>query len=122
MGNGSGLRRFVLESRVIPVVLGRTPAVFRGCSLDRAHGSPRRDLDRKFGPWNSAYQRFRRWALKGAFEQIFDALSGDPDFEYSIIDGTIVRAHQHGTGTRGDSKSGCRALARRSDDQDRGPG
>jgi hypothetical protein len=31
-------------------------------------------------------------------------LSGDPDFEYAIIDGTLVRVHQQGTGARGGLK------------------
>lgn len=35
-------------------------------------------------------------AQKGVFERVFESLSGDPDFEYAIIDGTIVRVHQHG--------------------------
>ena len=75
-------------------------------------GSPWRDLDEKFGHWNSVFQRFRRWARKGVFATIFDRLSGDPDFEYAIIDGTIVRVHQHGTGAKGGLKirpSGDRA-------------
>ena len=67
-------------------------------------GSPWRDLHREFGNWNSVFKRFRRWALKGVFEKIFESLSGDPDFEYAIIDGTIVRVHQHGTGARGGLK------------------
>lgn len=67
-------------------------------------GSPWRDLDRRFGNWNSVFQRFRRWAVKGAFERVFHALSGDPDFEYAMIDGTIVRVHQHGAGARGGLK------------------
>ena len=29
---------------------------------------------------------------------MFEALAGDPDFEYLIIDSTIVRAHQHASG------------------------
>jgi nucleotidyltransferase/DNA polymerase involved in DNA repair len=40
--------------------------------------------------------------LKGVFERVFRSLSGDPDFEYAIIDGTIVRVHQHGTGAKGE--------------------
>ena len=64
-------------------------------------GSPWRDLHESFGLWNSVFRRFRRWAKKGRFEAIFRALSGDPDFEYAIIDGTIVRVHQHGTGAKG---------------------
>jgi hypothetical protein len=31
-------------------------------------------------------------------------LSGDPDFEYAMIDGTIVRVHQHGAGAKGGLK------------------
>ena len=64
-------------------------------------GAPWRDLPVAFGQWNSVFQRFRRWALKGEFEKIFTTLSGDPDFEYVMIDGTIVRVHQHGAGAKG---------------------
>jgi transposase len=64
-------------------------------------GCPWRDLHPEFGCWNSVFRRFRRWALNGVFERVFESLSGDPDFEYAIIDGTIVRVHQHGTGARG---------------------
>ena len=75
-------------------------------------GAPWRDLPEKFGSWNSVFRRFRRWAQRGVFEGLFKALSDDPDFEYAIIDGTIVRVHQHGTGARGGLKirpSGDRA-------------
>ena len=63
-------------------------------------GGPWRDLPQAFGNWNSVFQRFRRWALKGVFDRLFKVLSGDPDFEYALIDGTIVRVHQHGTGAK----------------------
>ena len=49
-------------------------------------------------------KRFRRWALKGVFERIFAALSEDPDFEYALIDGTIVKVHRHGAGAKGGLK------------------
>ena len=77
-------------------------------------GSPWRDLPVEFGSWNSVFQRFRRWGRKGVFESLFKALSGNPDFEYAIIDGTIIRVHQDGTGARGGLKirpSGARAAA-----------
>jgi transposase len=64
-------------------------------------GAPWRDLHPAFGHWNAAFKRFRRWAVKGVFEALFERLSADPDFEYAIIDGTIVRVHQHGTGAKG---------------------
>jgi len=38
------------------------------------------------------------------FESLFEALSGDPDFEYAIIDGMIVWVRQHGTGVKGGRK------------------
>jgi transposase len=63
-------------------------------------GGPWRDLPEAFGNWNSVFQRLRRWALKGVFERLFEVLSGDPDFEYALIDGTIIRVHQHGTGAK----------------------
>lgn len=64
-------------------------------------GSPWRDLPAYFGKWFSVWKRFRRWALKGVFETIFRTLSGDPDFEYALIDGTIIKVHRHGTGAKG---------------------
>jgi transposase len=64
-------------------------------------GAPWRDLPEFFGNWNSVFQRFRRWARRGVFDKVFQALSEDADFEYAIIDGTIVRVHQHGTGAKG---------------------
>jgi transposase len=77
-------------------------------------GAPWRDLPEEFGHWNSVFQRFRRWAKKGVWERIFNALVENPDFEYLIIDSTIVRAHQHAAGAKGGAKmrrSGVRAAA-----------
>ena len=64
-------------------------------------GSPWRDLPRGFGNWNSQFRRFRRWASSGVFENLFNALSNDPDLEYALIDGTIVQVHQKATGAKG---------------------
>ena len=63
-------------------------------------GSPWRDLPAAFGAWNSVFRRFSRWSLKGVWQRVFDALSDDPDFEYLIVDSTIVRAHQHASGAQ----------------------
>ena len=63
-------------------------------------GSPWRDLPEVFGSWNSAFRRFSRWSAKGVWHRIFAAMADDPDFEYLIVDSTIVRAHQHAAGAK----------------------
>ena len=67
-------------------------------------GAPWRDLPDVFGNWFTVWKRFRRWALKGVFEKIFRALSGEPDLEYAFVDGTIVKVHRHGSGAKGGLK------------------
>jgi len=64
-------------------------------------GAPWRDLPSGFGSWNSIFRRFRRWAAAGVFDRVFRVLSGDPDFEYILIDGTIVSVHQKASGAKG---------------------
>ena len=63
-------------------------------------GSPWRDLPDVFGEWNSVLRRFSRWSRKGVWWRIFEAMSDDPDFEYLIVDSTIIRAHQHAAGAK----------------------
>lgn len=63
-------------------------------------GSPWRDLPEVFGPWNSVFRRFSRWSAKGIWHRIFAAVADDNDFEYLIVDSTIIRAHQHAAGAK----------------------
>lgn len=67
-------------------------------------GSPWRDLPPEMGHWNSTWRRFDRWSTKGVWQRLFEKLCVEPDFEYLIIDGTIVRAHQHSAGGKGGLK------------------
>ena len=62
------------------------------------------ELPSSFGNWNSVFQRYNRWSRKGVWESLFKALAGDPDFEYVMMDATIVRAHQHSSGAKGGIK------------------
>ena len=77
-------------------------------------GSPWRDLPEAFGEWNSVFRRFSRWSAKEVWLRMFEALADDREFEYLIVDSTIVRAHQHASGAKGGLKirpSGVRAAA-----------
>jgi transposase len=62
--------------------------------------APWRDLPDVFGNWNNTFRRFSRWSAKGVWHRIFAAMADDPDFEYLILDSTIVRAHQHAAGAK----------------------
>jgi transposase len=64
-------------------------------------GAPWRDLPPELGNWNSTWRRFARWSERGVWERLFAAVADDPDFEYVIVDATIVRAHQHSAGAKG---------------------
>lgn len=42
------------------------------------------------------YVRYSRLSRKGVWTQIWEAVSDAPDLEYLMVDGSIVRVHQHG--------------------------
>ena len=62
-------------------------------------GAPWPALPKRFGKYNSVFQRFNRWAQRGVWERLFDALQ-EPDAEWLLLDSTTVRAHQHAAGAR----------------------
>ena len=85
-----------------PGATGRDNRLFLEAVLWRVRtGVPWRDLPGEFGKGNSVFQRFRRWAKAGVFERVFAHLSGEPDFECALIDGTIVSVHQKASGAKG---------------------
>jgi len=107
--------RFVISDAVWGRIASRLPGKASDCGVTAVDnrlfleavlwrvrtGSPWRDLPLLFGNWNSAFRRFRRWAEKGVFERLFEDLSEEPDFEYALIDGTIVSVHQKASGAKG---------------------
>jgi transposase len=68
-------------------------------------GTPWRDLPERFGPWQTVYNRHRRWSADGTWERILSALQTGCDEAEGrawtvAVDSTIVRAHQHAAGAR----------------------
>ncbi|MFI8221373.1 IS5 family transposase [Streptomyces sp. NPDC085932] len=63
-----------------------------------------RDLPERYGPWQTVYTRFRRYALDGVFTRALRQIQAHSDAGGDIgwlvqIDSTIVRAHQHAAAT-----------------------
>ena len=62
-------------------------------------GSPWRDLPERYGPWQTAYNRFNRWRKDGTFDAILERLQmrldeeGRIDWDLWMVDGSSVRAH-----------------------------
>jgi transposase len=79
--------------------------VINGILWKLATGVPWRDLPERYGPWQTCYDRFRRWQADGTWQRLLahaqtksDAV-GEVDWEV-VVDATIVRAHQHAAGAR----------------------
>jgi putative transposase len=66
--------------------------------------APWRDLPPELGNWRTAHSRFRRWTISGVWDNLFKALSENPDFEYVLIDATISKVHADASGAKGGLK------------------
>ena len=61
-------------------------------------GTPWRDLPERYGPRTAAYARFNRWAKRGVWLAIFEALAARSPGSLALIDSSILRAQQHAAG------------------------
>jgi len=63
-------------------------------------GTPWRDLPERNRPHTTAYNRSNRWAKRGVWLAIFEALAARSPGSLALIDRSIVRAHQHAAGAK----------------------
>jgi transposase len=68
-------------------------------------GEPWRDVPQRYGPWERAYDLFRRWQRDGTWKQIFERLQAEADAKGLItwdvsVEPMVSRAHQHAAGAR----------------------
>jgi len=64
-------------------------------------GAPWRDLPERYGPRTTVYNRYARWARRGIWKAIFDALTDRSEDSLFFIDSSIVKAHRAATGAKG---------------------
>ena len=57
-----------------------------------------RDLPERFGKYQSVKRRYYSWVKSGVFDRIFSALSEEREFDFLMIDSTVIRAHKHAAG------------------------
>ncbi len=60
-------------------------------------------MPERYGPWETVYNRFRRWQRDSTWHRVFEQLQARADAEGLItwdvsVDSTIARAHQHAAG------------------------
>ena len=65
-------------------------------------------MPERYGRWTTVCHRFRRWQQVGIWQRVLadrhtqaDA-AGTIDWQMSFIDSTVVRAHQHAAGAKGE--------------------
>lgn len=73
-------------------------------------GCPWRDLPERFGPWQTAYSRHRRWSADGTWAAVLEHLRTEADTDPAAldeagawqvaVDSTAVRAHADAAGAR----------------------
>ena len=68
-------------------------------------GCPWPDLPKEFGKWNSVFKRYDRWAKSGVLNKILDLLTVESDFEWVMVDSSVIRAHQSAAGAKGGQKN-----------------
>src|SRR5580658_4141820 len=81
-------------------------------------GASWRDLPERYGPWQSVYDRFRRWQQDGTFQRLLDLLQlrmdelGRIDWDTWCADGSNIRAARTQQGPKRGLGNSPRALAR----------
>ena len=88
----------------------RHEKVLNGIFWVLCSGSTWRDLPERYGPWQTAYDRFRRWEKDGTFFRILERLQiklledGTIDLETWFADSTAVKANPVASGARKSTK------------------
>ena len=80
--------------------------VLNGILWIKRTGAPWRDLPERYPPFGTCHDRLTRWERTGLWDRLLRELqaqadaAGDLDWVVTVIDSSVVRAHQHAAGAR----------------------
>ena len=60
-----------------------------------------RDCPTVYGPATTIYNRFRRWAMRGVWRRLFEALAKASPAEAQFLDSSTAKAHRSAAGGKG---------------------
>ena len=85
------------------------------------NGYKQRALPSCYGPWNTVYRRFRRWAENGVLSQVLEVLQKEKligaDFSVLSLDSTFVKSSPSAAGALKKRAAGDRSNEGRSHDK-----
>ena len=62
------------------------------------------DCPPAYGPPTTIYNRFRRWAMRGIWRRLFEALAEASSAEAQFLDSSTAKAHRSAAGGKGGSR------------------
>lgn len=80
--------------------------VLNGILWIKRSGSAWRDLPERYGNWKTVSSRFYRWQQQGIWAELLARVqeradhAGEVDWDFQMIDSTIIRAHQSAAGAK----------------------
>jgi transposase len=100
--------QYALIEDLLPLGGGWTEhrQILNGMFWKLGSGAAWRDIPERYGPWQTVYDRFRRWSDSGLFKRILRRLrlrlreDGDLDLSTWYADSTVVRSHKAAAGAK----------------------
>ena len=100
-GSGERLRRSLSPSEGRDAMAGTIESSSRLYCGGGGQGSPGVTCPQSLVRGKTVFNRFDRWAKRGKWKRLFEALQTDRDDEWHSLDSTVNRAHQHAAGAKG---------------------
>jgi len=78
--------------------------ILNGIFIVLRTGIPWRNPPEQYGPYATVYNRVNRWAARGIWSRIFEALAASSRDSLQLVDSTVLKAHP----AAAEAKAGCK--------------